>query len=65
MGGGFLQPGSGTGISLSGLLSVTETRFSTRSAFAVAEKLMAPAKSTKDKHRNFFIDLIYLAFESF
>jgi len=35
---------------------MTSTRFSTRSAFAVAEKLMVVAKSTNDKHSIFFID---------
>jgi hypothetical protein len=50
-------------MSRSGLGSVTSTRFSTRSAFAVAEKLMVAAKIKKDKHPIFFIESINLAFE--
>lgn len=45
--------------------SVTSTRFCTRSAFAVPEKLIVVAKSTKDKQHIFFIwDRFNLAVES-
>jgi hypothetical protein len=63
-GGGSLQPGSGKGISLSVVGSATSTRFSTRSAFAVAEKPIVVAKSTKDRHNIFFIGIDLPSFES-